>query len=61
MQKSQNFTEHFMSDLRIDSESMTGVGSITPSSTCVIRVLGIGGGGGNTIQHLHLRFRLALS
>ena len=41
-----------MSDLRIDSESMTGVGSITPSSTCVIRVLGIGGGGGNTIQHM---------
>ncbi|MGN0893766.1 MAG: cell division protein FtsZ [Succinivibrio sp.] len=42
-----------MSDFRVDSLSNSNEGdSITPSGSCVIRVLGIGGGGGNSLQHM---------
>ncbi|MGN0902978.1 MAG: cell division protein FtsZ [Succinivibrio sp.] len=42
-----------MSDFRLESVDGSGQGgSITPSSRCVIRVLGIGGGGGNSLQHM---------
>src|SRR5574344_1173838 len=42
-----------MSDFRVESVANSGAGStITPSGTCVIRVLGIGGGGGNSLQHM---------
>ncbi len=42
-----------MSDFRVESVSNTGAGTtITPSGSCIIRVLGIGGGGGNSLQHM---------
>lgn len=42
-----------MSDFRVESVSNSNAGStITPSGKCVIRVLGIGGGGGNSLQHM---------
>jgi len=42
-----------MSDFRVESVSNLSSGStITPSGACVIRVLGIGGGGGNSLQHM---------
>ncbi|MCR5085483.1 MAG: cell division protein FtsZ [Succinivibrionaceae bacterium] len=42
-----------MSDFRLESVSApsSDVG-IQPSSNCVIRVLGVGGGGGNSLQHM---------
>ena len=42
-----------MSDFRVESVSNSNAGStISPSGKCVIRVLGIGGGGGNSLQHM---------
>ena len=42
-----------MSDFRVESVANAGAGTtITPSGSCVIRVLGIGGGGGNSLQHM---------
>ena len=42
-----------MSDFRVESVANAGTGTtITPSGSCVIRVLGIGGGGGNSLQHM---------
>ncbi|MBQ9274517.1 MAG: cell division protein FtsZ [Succinivibrio sp.] len=42
-----------MSDFRVESVSSPGQDSgIKPSTNCVIRVLGIGGGGGNSLQHM---------
>lgn len=42
-----------MSDFRVESVSNSNAGgTITPSGKCVIRVLGIGGGGGNSLQHM---------
>jgi cell division protein FtsZ len=43
-----------MSDIRLESSSSpnTGRNLITPSGSCVIRVLGVGGGGGNSLQHM---------
>ncbi len=42
-----------MSDFRVESVSNeTQDAGIQPSAACKIRVLGIGGGGGNTLQHM---------
>lgn len=42
-----------MSDFRVESVSnSTPDTGITPSNSCVIRVIGIGGGGGNMLQHM---------
>ena len=42
-----------MSDFRVESVSNENQDAgIQPSATCKIRVLGIGGGGGNTLQHM---------
>ena len=42
-----------MSDFRVESVSNNAPDSgITPSTNCVIRVIGIGGGGGNSLQHM---------
>lgn len=42
-----------MSDFRVESVSNnTPDTGITPSNSCVIRVIGIGGGGGNMLQHM---------
>lgn len=42
-----------MSDFRVESVSNSSPESgIHPSSNCMIRVLGIGGGGGNSLQHM---------
>ena len=42
-----------MSDFRVESVANSSDGNtITPSGSCVIRVLGIGGGGGNSLQNM---------
>lgn len=42
-----------MSDFRVESVANSNDGNtITPSGSCVIRVLGIGGGGGNSLQNM---------
>ncbi len=42
-----------MSDFRVESVSNSNPDSgIHPTSNCMIRVLGIGGGGGNSLQHM---------
>ncbi|MCR5537310.1 MAG: cell division protein FtsZ [Succinivibrio sp.] len=41
-----------MSDFRIDTVSNMAESSVHPSSNCMIRVLGIGGAGGNSLQHM---------
>ena len=43
-----------MSDFRVESVSSNNSSDsgIKPSSNCMIRVLGIGGGGGNSLQHM---------
>ena len=42
-----------MSDFRVESVANSGSGdTIKPSGKCLIRVLGVGGGGGNSLQHM---------
>ena len=42
-----------MSDFRVESVANSNDGNtITPSGSCVIRVLGIRGGGGNSLQNM---------
>ena len=42
-----------MSDFRVESVANSNDGNtITPSGSCGIRVLGIGGGGGNSLQNM---------
>ena len=41
-----------MSDFSVESVSNTSGGMSRSTNNCVIRVVGIGGGGSNTVQHM---------